>query len=223
MYNSNLIDKQLQELIDKSGKINISLSQKQILEFEIYLNKLIQWNKRINLISKNDIQRVVSNHFLVSLAILNVIQLPPNCKVIDVGTGAGLPGVPLKIARPDLNITLLDSKRMKIIFVRDVVNTINLPEVDFCHERAEIACTQKDFHRNFDYVITRAVSNLLNIYEWTNQFLKNEGEILAFKGNNNEQEISELLDTHSKLNIEQIPLKFLNDLENKKSTIIRIH
>lgn len=202
---------------------NYNLSEKQIDQFKNYLIKLLQWNKRTNLISKRDEKNVVLRHFLESIAILDIIEFPINSCLIDVGTGAGFPGLPLKIVRPDLNLTLLDSKRLKILFLSDILKALNLSNVDIVQDRAEIACIKPAFNRKFDFVIVRAVARLLKIYKWTNQFLKFGATILALKGGDIEEEINALQKNYERVNLKLLPLKSPLLKENRGIVIVKIN
>ena len=139
MEQDDFINQQIRYLIQTTKAAKFYLSEIQISQFKNYLSKLIEWNKRINLVSKNDEQKIVERHFLESIAILNIIDLPQTSHLIDVGTGAGFPGLPIKIMKPDLHITLLDSKRFKILFLRDIVSTLKISNINIVRERAEIA------------------------------------------------------------------------------------
>lgn len=166
--------------------------------FRLYLIELLKWNKKINLISKNDETQVVSRHFLESIAMLEMFPFPEKCSVIDIGSGAGFPGLPIKIMRPDLNVTLLDSKRYRVLFLQEIVSVLNLTDIKVVKERAESACDHIDFNQKYDFVIARAVTQLDKLYLWTHRFLKPGGSILTFKGGQFEKEI----DRTKKMNVE---------------------
>jgi len=207
MKNKYLIESQIACLIKTTRFANCLLSDEQIEHFKKYLIKLLLWNKRINLISKNDENRVVSRHFLESIAIFDVIDFPINSCIIDVGTGAGFPGLPMKIIRPDLNLTLLDSKRFKTLFLTDVLNVLSLSYVEVVKERAEIACLKPALNKKFDFVMARAVTNLSTIYKWTNKFLKPGASILALKGGDIEKEIELFRKEYMTVDVKILPLK----------------
>ena len=221
--NKNLIIKNQIELFVKAAESNKYIfTKKQIDQFSKYLSKLIEWNKRINLVSKNDESRVAEKHFFVSMAILDVITIPKGSYVVDVGSGAGFPGLPIKIVRPDINLTLVDSKRMKTLFLLDVVKSLDVQGFKIVNERAEIACLKPEFHKKFDYVVCRAVSNLVNIFQWTKPFLKPGANILALKGGNFEQEIESLKKEIGVVKYKLLPMKSLLLSELNDLVIIQI-
>ena len=123
-------------LIKATEQFNIQLTEKQLAQFELYYHELIAWNDKINLTAITDPEGVAVKHFADSLSIFNYISIPRNAKVIDIGTGAGFPGIVLKIARPDIELTLLDSLKKRFLFLEDVLNKLNLT-AEFIQGRAE--------------------------------------------------------------------------------------
>ena len=222
MSNKGLIDTQIAYLRKKIELANFSISESQVNQFEKYLAKLIQWNKRINLISKNDEKNIAARHFLESIAILEAINFPNHSYVIDVGTGAGFPGLPLKIIRQDLNLILLDSKRFKTLFLNDVLNTLKLANVEVVRDRAEAACLSPKFNRQFDFVLARSVARLSKLYEWTSQFLKPKASILAIKGGEFTDEIEEIFKKYQLRDLRILPLKSKLIEEDRNIAIIQI-
>ena len=222
MKNKYLVENQIACLIKTTRHANYHLSDEQIEHFKQYLIKLLQWNNRINLISKNDEIRVVSRHFLESIAIFDIIDFPINSCIIDIGTGAGFPGLPLKIIRPDLNLMLLDSKRFKTLFLTDVLNILKLSNVEVIKERAEIACLKPALNRKFDFVMSRAVANISTIYKWTNKFLKPEASILALKGGDIEKEIELFRKEYKMIDVKVLPLKSLLIKSDSNIFIVQI-
>jgi len=112
--------------------------------------------------------------------------------ILDLGTGAGFPGIPLKIARPDLQLVLLDSKRMRTLFLRDVVNELNLPKTKILCARVELLPEQKEYQDTFHFVLARAVAKLKQLWAWSRPLLISSGQLVTFKGGKISQEISEL-------------------------------
>ncbi|MBD3290136.1 16S rRNA (guanine(527)-N(7))-methyltransferase RsmG [candidate division KSB1 bacterium] len=177
-----MIDTQIDYLKKKLEESHFKISEKQIDQFKLYLIQLLQWNKKTNLISKKDESVIISRHFLESISLLEIFQIPENSKLIDVGSGGGFPGVPIKIMRPDLYMTLLDSKRFRFLFLNELVSKLDLTKIKVLKERAEILSVNPEFSKKYDFVIARAVTQLDKLYLWTHQFLKSEGSILTFKG-----------------------------------------
>jgi 16S rRNA (guanine527-N7)-methyltransferase len=203
----NQITEQIILLTEKLKVLSWSLSERQIKQFQIYLEELISWNQRTNLISPHDEAKIVTKHFFEALAILDVFDVPPNSYIIDIGTGAGLPGLPIKIVRPDLNMTLVDSKRMKTLFLKSVVAKMELSNIEIVNERAEVLNTQAEFDRRFDFTLARAVTNLRDLYLWSNPLLKSNGSLLALKGGDLTAELENLSSKIDKSQINVIPFQ----------------
>lgn len=157
--------------------------------FVAYLNLLNKWNKAYNLTAIRDFDSMVTHHLLDSLAIRPWIKGP---RLLDVGTGAGLPGIPLAIAMPDLQVVLLDSNGKKIRFLREVKRTLELNNVDIVQSRAET------YHptSSFDTVTSRALSNLESLIHWTQHLIANDGIWLAMKGRYPEAELATLTQSY---------------------------
>ncbi|MCH8954523.1 16S rRNA (guanine(527)-N(7))-methyltransferase RsmG [candidate division KSB1 bacterium] len=167
---------------------DLPLSQIQLNQFEIYYNELLKWNPKANLISKNDESRIVERHFLESalLSLLNEFQ--GGLSVLDLGTGGGFPGIPLQIVTPDLQLTLLDSKRWKGLFLKHLIEVLELQNTEVLCERAEAAAENEEYRNRFDRVVCRAVTDLSALYRLSRPFLKSGGNLVALKGSrlNNE-------------------------------------
>ncbi|MFQ5863745.1 MAG: 16S rRNA (guanine(527)-N(7))-methyltransferase RsmG [bacterium] len=190
----------LPQLVVQLHDVGINLSDCQQNQFRIYYHEILKWNEKVNLISKKDESKIIERHFLESSAIALFDVFRKGLFVLDLGSGGGFPGVPLKIVRPDLSITLLDSKRMKILFLRSLVEKLNLKDVDFICERAEEAGLKHKLRKNFDIVTSRAVAALPRLYQWAQPFLKTHGLLIAIKGSNVAKEIQEL-----KLQFPEVP------------------
>ena len=162
---------------------NLGLSDTQINQFVRYAELLAEWNAtRMNLTRLVSPQDVAVKHFLDSLALLT-IQIPPaNARVLDVGTGAGLPGLALKIARPDLRVTLLDGTAKKLGFCRAVADDLGLDAVEIVHARAEDAAKRPDLAGRFHWVTARAVAPLDKLLPWLAPFAAPNGLLLSLKG-----------------------------------------
>ena len=140
---------------------------------------LLGWNKKINLISRRDEENVWTNHILHCLSLLFKVNLPTGSTVLDLGTGGGLPGIPLKIVRPDLMLTLLDSTQKKIKAVKDIVSALGLKETKAVWGRAEDVGKKKEHNRDYDVVVARAVASLDDLVCWSGPFLKPEGAMTS--------------------------------------------
>lgn len=170
-------------LVQGAQAFNLSLSQLQLDQFERYLRELISWNERFNLTRITEPSEVAVKHFLDSLSVcLALADLSPNFSLIDVGTGAGFPGVPLKIVWPDLRLTLLDSTGKKTKFLQHLVETLGLSQVTVVTARAEDAAHQPAHREQYEVATARAVSPLAILTEYTLPFVKVGGRVIAQKG-----------------------------------------
>ncbi len=159
----------------------IRLSEEQISQLERYNELLCEWNEKINLTAITDPKGVAVKHFADSLSIFNYIDVPQNARVIDVGTGAGFPGLVLKIARPDIQLTLLDSLQKRLNFLNVVCGELNLDAV-LIHSRAEEGGQNLDLREGFDLVVSRAVAQLNILSEYCLPYARLSGRFVAFKG-----------------------------------------
>jgi 16S rRNA (guanine527-N7)-methyltransferase len=172
-----------------NGVWNLGLSEGQLAQLTRYAELLVEWNAtRLNLTRLTAPQDIAVKHFLDSLALLTVLELPFSARVIDVGTGAGLPGLALKIARPDLQVTLLDSTAKKLAFCRAVADDLGLDSVEIVHARAEDAANLPFLAGQFDLVTARAVAPLERLLPWLSPFAARHGRIAAWKGGGAETE-----------------------------------
>ncbi len=154
------------------GENGLRLSDEQAACFESYLKLLLSWNKRVNLISRKDEDNFYSHHALNCVSFLFTKKLKPDGKILDLGTGGGLPGIPLKIIYQDLNLTLLDSIAKKTAALSDIVVRMGLENVGVMKGRAEELAKSDEFQGKFDYVVTRAAGKLDEVIKWSRGFLK---------------------------------------------------
>lgn len=171
-------------------KIGIELSDIQAEQFERYYELLIEWNEKINLTRITDREEVALKHFADSLTLVKHYEIKQNAKVIDVGTGAGFPGIPLKIIRPDISLTLLDSLNKRLNFLSTVCAEIGI-EAELVHSRAEDDGRNPNLRESFDLAVSRAVARLNVLSEYCLPFVKVGGAFAAMKGPDAEEEIKE--------------------------------
>lgn len=162
-------------------KYNLNLSREIYDKFNIYADFLVEYNKKINLTAITDSEEILVKHFLDSVLLDKYCKIPESASVIDVGTGAGFPSVPLKIYRPDINITLLDSLNKRIVFLQLLCEKLNIT-ANFIHGRAEDYGKNPDFREKFDVSCARAVANLAVLSEYCLPFVRKNGSFIAMKG-----------------------------------------
>jgi 16S rRNA (guanine527-N7)-methyltransferase len=169
---------------------NIFLTESQMDRFSKYADLLLEWNEKINLTAIVDEEEIVLKHFVDSLSILPLIT-EKTCSIIDVGTGAGFPGIPLKIAREDLKVTLLDSLEKRVRFLNEVCGNLQLNGIAAFHGRAEDFGSDKKYREIFDAAVARAVASLPVLLEYCLPFVKTGGIFLAMKGPDIRDELAE--------------------------------
>ena len=177
-------------LKEKAALYGVGLDEKALERFDIYARLLVEWNEKINLTAITEPDEIVIKHFVDSLSIFSAVDIPVGSRVIDVGTGAGFPGVAMLIARPDLDITLMDSTNKKLNVIRDILENIGL-EANVVHKRAEEAGQCKDFRESYDFATARAVSNLRDLSEFCLPFVKVGGTFISMKSAKADEEIEE--------------------------------
>jgi 16S rRNA (guanine527-N7)-methyltransferase len=171
----------MQKLIDGAEKLGIALNQNQIEQFDIYYKELIDWNNRINLTAITDLEDVQVKHFLDSLTVINAIDKKEDMRFIDVGTGGGFPGIPLKIVLPGIKMVLLESTAKKVSFLKHIVEKTGMEGVDVITGRAEEVARKPDFREKFDVALSRAVAELNVLVELTLPFCAVGGCVIAQK------------------------------------------
>ncbi|MDO4267011.1 MAG: 16S rRNA (guanine(527)-N(7))-methyltransferase RsmG [Eubacteriales bacterium] len=177
----------------KSGaeELGISLSDIQSEQFYQYYKLLIQWNKVMNLTAITELEDVVSKHFIDSMALVKAVEVKEGCRLIDVGTGAGFPGIPLKILFPGLQVTLLDSLNKRINFLNTVTDQLGLSGTETIHGRAEDFGRNPKYREAFDLCVSRAVANTATLSEYCLPFVKQGGYFIPYKSGKIEQELEE--------------------------------
>lgn len=209
-----------QLLKDLSKQINIELTDEQIDKFEKYQDLLLDWNEKINLTAITEENDIIIKHFIDSLTISKFFK--DNDKIIDVGTGAGFPGVPLKIANKKLKVTLLDSLNKRIIYLDDVIEKLELKNVETIHGRAEELSRNVKYREQYDVVTARAVANLKTLSEYCVPFVKLGGLFVCMKGSNIEEELENAKEHIKELGctIENIEEFVLPNTDMKRNIII---
>lgn len=167
----------------------IVLDEEQMILIERYSNELLYWNKKINLISRKDEENLLERHILHSLTPLKYLKLKEKAYCLDVGTGGGLPGIPLKIARPDLKFTLIDSISKKIKMTEMFAKHTELKDIKALKIRAEDYEKSDNNIKKFDYIFSRAVAKTDLVISWVRNIIKKDGLIVLYKGGNLDEEI----------------------------------
>ena len=176
----------IKELSDCLG---INIEEEQSKKLYIYMNLLIEWNQKINLTAITDPQDIILKHFIDSITITKEIE--KNSKVVDIGTGAGFPGIPLKILRDDLEIVLVDSLNKRINFLNLVIDKLGLKNIKAIHSRVEEFGQNGEYREKFDYATSRAVAKLSVLSEYMIPLVKLNGKVICMKGSEIEEEINQ--------------------------------
>jgi len=175
------------------------VSPDTLARLSAYQDMLVAWNRKVNLISRNDADRIVTRHLLPSAGLARAFVFPPNCRVMDLGAGAGLPGIPLKLVRPDLRLILSESKRKKVHFLRRAVQELALQDVEIAEGRVEEILPLPDL---VDVVVSRAVTDVSTLVQWSRRWLRSPGgQLVAVKGADAQVEVDTLTSCAAELDI----------------------
>ena len=185
----------MNKIKDILNRINIDITDDQVKQFEKYYEMLIEKNKVMNLTAITEKDEVIEKHFVDSIAVIPYLRKMGildnnNLNIIDLGTGAGFPGIPLKIMLPELQFTLLDSLNKRILFLNDVIQELGLNNINTIHGRAEDYAADKLYREKYDICVSRAVANLSTLSEYCLPFVKKDGLFISYKAGNCEEEIN---------------------------------
>lgn len=181
----------MEALRRKAEQLNIDLDDNQLEQFRMYYELLIERNKVMNLTGITEYEEVIDKHFIDSILLGKQMELKRNFSVIDVGTGAGFPGIPLKIAYPKLQVTLLDSLNKRVKFLNDVIDALHLTGINAIHSRAEDTAHNSLYRESFDLCVSRAVANLSTLSEYCLPFVKKSGYFISYKSAQIQEELEQ--------------------------------
>ena len=181
----------MSKFLENCEKMNLTLSTKQQKQFVRYYELLVEWNAFMNLTGITEFQEVLQKHFEDSLAVVKGTDLSDVKSVMDVGTGAGFPGLPLKIAFPHLKVTLLDSLNKRIKFLNAVIEELGLEDIHTIHGRAEDYAKDTAYREQYDLCVSRAVANLATLSEYCLPYVKVDGMFVPYKSGEIDEEVKE--------------------------------
>lgn len=210
----------LRHVKQKAQEIGYTLQEEQLEQFFTYKELLIEWNKKMNLTAIEQEGDIITKHFIDSLSIASYI--PDTAKVIDIGTGAGFPGIPLKILKKDLSITLLDSLNKRITFLEEVIRNLSLENIQAVHARAEELAHKEEYREQYDIAVSRAVAPMHTLLEYMLPYVKIGGKCICMKGPNLQEESKDLQNCLETLGgkIEKIEEIVLPETEIKRNIML---
>lgn len=174
---------------EKSKDLGVRFSVEQTEQFFEYMNLLIEWNEKMNLTAITEPEDIILKHFIDSITILKEIK--DDVKLVDVGTGAGFPGIPISIMKPSIKVTLVDSLNKRLMFLQEVADKLNLNNINMLHMRAEELGQNKKYRESFDIATSRAVANLSTLSEYLIPLVKVNGKVISMKASSAQEEIKQ--------------------------------
>jgi 16S rRNA (guanine527-N7)-methyltransferase len=176
------MDHDMQLLADGCAQMGLGLSEMQISQFDRYLSLLLEWNEKFNLTAITDPREVIIQHFLDSVSVLKLALIQDGASVLDMGSGAGFPGIPLKIMLPGIRLTMVDAVQKKTVFLQEVIRYLDLNQSEAIHARAEDLGKAERQREAYDLVVSRAVAELRVLLEYCMPFVKTGGFFVSHKG-----------------------------------------
>ena len=203
--------------------MGIDLSEKQFLQFEKYYELLTEWNSFMNLTAITEHEEVLKKHFLDSLSIVKAVKMEDIHTVMDIGTGAGFPGIPLKISYPHLKVVLLDSLGKRVKFLNHVINELGLEDISAIHGRAEDFARQAEYREQFDLCVSRAVANLSSLSGYCLPYTRKNCLFVSYKSGKVEEELENAKRAISLLGgkVEYVSKFMLTDAGERALVVIR--
>ena len=179
------------ELIRGCQQLGIRLDEEQVLCFQRYRQQLLFWNRRARLISSRDEEKMLSRHFLDSLSLFQVLDLREGTRILDVGSGGGFPGFPLKICRPEVFLTVLEPKERRYFFLKNLTTTLGLDKITILCQRAQEVRQNPLWRKAFDLVLARAVAEMKELVSICVPFVREGGIFVSYKGRRVEEEMAQ--------------------------------
>lgn len=177
-------------IIEGAAAFDIDLTRHHTRQFAVHAAELVKWNRKINLTAITDPLEIAVKHFLDSLAVARLIK--PDATLLDIGSGGGFPGLPLKVLIPSLNVTLIDASRKRVNFLKQAIRILKLDHIEALHVRAEELARTRQHSRRYNVILSRALSSLASFYRLAWPLLADEGVILALRGEVGRDELSGL-------------------------------
>ncbi len=211
-----MIDFKIEKIKPLCSEFGVEITPEITEKLNLYGNLLLEWNSKINLTAITEPEDVLYKHFYDCILFFKNSSIPQNAKLIDVGTGAGFPGLVLKIVRPDLEVTLLDSLNKRISFLNDVIGKLGLSKITAVHSRAEDGGRSPEFREKFDIACARAVAAMPVLMEYCIPFVKQGGQFIAMKGPSVQDELALCNNAIRQLGVEK-PIIICETLNNNES------